>query len=306
MIFLIIFSFQWVSWGEEKIDNSSKLENLLPTEEKIEEITNRQVWKYFHKETTFDENSKILKSGQFLLQDIGRVYEPINYKFKVPIMLIEIKEFENENFLLDYWKGSEDNNFENMYEKARFSGMINENFECFFEYSGNGATTTCHYDTFIIQNTLSDPYQEHFDYEKDNFELNQNEITTKIMTEILNKINKNIDQKLDVYKILQKITHEKENTVKKTIDIEKENRYGVENYSCIKDEFGLITISGQYNNNKIQKEKVILKITFFDRQEEPIGENKLELKNIKEFEIKRFIGTINEYKSFFSCSINIE
>jgi len=101
MIFLIIFSVQWVSWGEEKIDNSSKLENLLPTEEKIEEITNRQVWKYFHKETTFDENSKILKSGQFLLQDIGRVYEPINYKFKVPIMLIEIKEFENENFLLN-------------------------------------------------------------------------------------------------------------------------------------------------------------------------------------------------------------
>jgi len=240
-MFLIIFSFQWVSWGEEKIDNSSKLDYLLPTEKRLEEITNRPVWKYFHKETTFDVDTKM--------------------------------------------KGSEDNNFENMYEKARFSGMINENFECFFEYSGNGATTTCHYDTFIIQNTLSDPYQEHFDYEKDNFELNQNEITTKIMTEILNKINKNIDQKLDVYKILQKITHEKENTVKKTIDIEKENRYGVENYSCIKDEFGLITISGQYNNNKIQKEKVILKITFFDRQEEPIGENKLELKNIKEFEI---------------------
>jgi hypothetical protein len=102
------------------------------------------------------------------------------------------------------------------------------------------------------------------------------------------------------------MTHEKENTVKKTIDVEKENKYGVENYSCIKDEFGLITISGQYNNNKIQKNKIVLKITLFDRQEEPIGENRLELKDIKEFEIKRFVGTTNEYESFFLCSINIE
>jgi hypothetical protein len=44
----------------------------------------------------------------------------------------------------------------------------------------------------------------------------------------------------------------------------------------------------------------------FDRQEEPIGENRLELKDIKEFEIKRFVGTTNEYESFFLCSINIE
>jgi hypothetical protein len=306
MIFLIIFSFQWVSWGEEKIDNSSNLYRLIPTEERLEEITDRPIWKYFHKETGFDHDSGILESGQFLLKDIGRVYEPIHYTFKVPVVLIEIQEFENEVFLLDYWEGSGNNNFENMYEKARFSGIINENSKCFFEHSDNGAITTCYYDKFLIQSTLSDSYQEHFDYDNKHFELNQNEITTQIMTEILNNIDNDTDQRLEVYKILQKIVYEKENTVKKTIDVEKENKYGVENYSCIKDEFGLITISGQYNNDELQKDKVILKITFFDRQKEPIGENIVNLTNVKEFEIKRFLGNTNWDDSFFSCSINIE
>ena len=306
VIILIVFSFQWVSWGEEKIDKSSNLYHILPTEERLEEITDRPIWKYFHKETGFDHDSGILESGQFLLKDIGRVYEPIHYTFKVPVILIEIKEFENEAFLLDYWKESDNNNFENMYEKARFSGIINENSKCFFEHSDNGAITTCYYAKFLIQSTLSDSYQEHFDYNNKHFELNQNEITTQIMTEILNNIANDTNSGLEVYKILQKIVYEKENTVKKTIDVEKENKYGVENYSCIKDEFGLITISGQYNNDELQKDKVILKITFFDRQKEPIGENIVNLTNVKEFEIKRFLGNTNWDDSFFSCSINIE
>ena len=306
MIFLLVFSFQWVSWGEEKIGNSSNLYRLLPTEESLEEITDRPIWKYFHKETGFDPDSGILESGKFLLKDIGRVYEPIHYTFKVPVVLIEIKEFENEAFLLDYWNGSDDSNFENMSEKARFSGMINENSKCFFEYSHNGAITTCYYDKFFIQSTLSDLYQEHFDYEHQNFELSENEITTRIMTEIIDNIDKDTDQRSEVYKILQKIVHEKENTVKKTIDVEKENRYGVENYSCVQDEFGLITISGQYNNNEFQKDQVILKITFFDRQKEPIGENIVSLTDVNEFEIKRFVGHTNWNESFFCCSLNVE
>ena len=88
--------------------------------------------------------------------------------------------------------------------------------------------------------------------------------------------------------------------------MEKENRYGVENYSCIQDEFGLITISGQYNNNEFQKDKVVLKITFFDRQKESIGENIVNLNDVKEFEIKRFMGNTNWGESFFSCLINVE
>ena len=147
-----MFSFQWFSWGEEKIGISSKLDRLLPTEERLEEITDRPVWKYFHKENGFDEDPKILESGQFLLKDIGRVYEPIHYKFQVPVVLIEIKKFENDAFSLDYWNGSDDHSFENMYEKARFSGIIDKNSKCFFEHSDNGATTVCRYGEFIIQN----------------------------------------------------------------------------------------------------------------------------------------------------------
>ena len=48
----------------------------------------------------------------------------------------------------------------------------------------------------------------------------------------------------------------------KLLGIEKDKKYGIQNFSCLKDEFGLITISGQYNNNQIKKDKVVMEILF--------------------------------------------
>ena len=50
----------------------------------------------------------------------------------------------------------------------------------------------------------------------------------------------------------------------KLLGIEKDKKYGIQKFSCIKDEFGLITISGQFNNNQIKKDKVSFEIAFFD------------------------------------------
>ena len=43
----------------------------------------------------------------------------------------------------------------------------------------------------------------------------------------------------------------------KILGMEKDKKYGIQNFSCIKDEFGLVTISGQFNNNGIKKDKVM-------------------------------------------------
>ncbi|MBT4551077.1 MAG: hypothetical protein HOC38_05205, partial [Nitrosopumilus sp.] len=54
----------------------SKLIKLLPTENKLEEITHRTIWKYVDKQSTLDEEIGI-ETVTALLRDISRVYDPI-------------------------------------------------------------------------------------------------------------------------------------------------------------------------------------------------------------------------------------
>ena len=102
---------------------------------------------------------------------------------------------------------------------------------------------------------------------------------------------------------------QKENRIKeeqnknKLLGIEKDKKYGIQNFSCVKDEFGLVTISGQFNNNEIKKDKVILEILFLDYEQNIIFKNNANLLEIDEFETKRFLGNTKIDKPFFTCTI---
>ena len=67
----------------EITETKSKLKKLLPTEEKLEEITYRTVWQYVDKQSTLDEEVGIETLTSFL-RDITRVYDPMHNKYKVP------------------------------------------------------------------------------------------------------------------------------------------------------------------------------------------------------------------------------
>ena len=69
MIFLalILFSFEQISFGEIETE-TIKLKKLLPTEEKLEEITHRTIWKYIDKQVSSNEELGITQS----IQEIGR------------------------------------------------------------------------------------------------------------------------------------------------------------------------------------------------------------------------------------------
>ena len=78
MIFLalILFSFEQISFGEIETE-TIKLKKLLPTEEKLEEITHRTIWKYIDKQVSSNEELGITQSIQVLLRDVSRIYDPI-------------------------------------------------------------------------------------------------------------------------------------------------------------------------------------------------------------------------------------
>ena len=334
---------------EENIDESEKedkkdikkklgkLKKFLPTEEEFDEITLRSVWRYVDKQTEKNEEGDI-EVIQALTRDIGRVYDPVVNKFKVATIQIEIIQFEDFKKLEKYWLDEKNSSLENLYDNAYLVGKPNEYTECLFNYSNNGAITICKTDEFVIQSIIYDKYQEHYAYAKPQIgfkklELNQDEMTTRIVDNILKKIQKNTEttNKYELYKILEsnreiiqrEISKENEDredikeinkqtklleekNKNKQLGIEKDKKYGIQNFSCLKDEFGLITISGQYNNNQIKKDKIVMEILFLDYDKEVIFKNKANLLEIDKFETKRFLGNLKIDENFSTCTIQIK
>jgi len=315
----------------------SKLKKFLPTEKEFDEITLRTVWKYVDKQSEKNEEEEI-EVIQALARDIGRVYDPVVNKFKVATIQIEIIKFEDFNKLKNYWFNEKNSSLENLYENAYLVGKPNEYAECLFNYSNNGAITICKTDEFVIQSIIFDKYQEHYMYSKPQtgfkkLELNQDEMTTRIVDIILKKIQKNTEtsSKYELYKILEsnreiiqrdndKIVKEREDIEKineqtklleeknknKQLGSEKDKKFGIQNFSCLKDEFGLITISGQYNNNQIKKDKVVMEILFLDYDNKVIYKNKANLLQIDKFETKRFLGNLKIDENFSTCTVQIK
>ena len=303
-----------------------KLKKLLPTEEELDEITLGTVWRYVDKQSQKNEEENI-EVIQGLVRDIGRVYDPVVNKFKVATIQIEIIKFEDFNNLKNYWFNEKNSSLANLYDNAYLVGKPNEYTECLFNYSNNGAITICKTDEFVIQSIIFDKYQEHYMYSKlqtgfKKLELNQDEMTTRIVEKILEKIQKNVEitSNGNLYKILESNREIKEREYNKEIDernkflveknkelgIEKDKKYGIQNFSCLKDEFGLIMISGQYNNNQIKKDKVVMEILFLDYDNEVIFKNKANLLEINKFETKRFLGNLKIDENFSTCTIQIK
>ncbi len=308
ILVLVVVSFQSISFAETD-SNASNLEKYLPTEEELEKITYRPIWEYVDKNTNFDENSGVIDSVSVLLRDITRFYEPIHYKFKVPTVMIEITEYQDKIKLNQHWNESKNITIQEMVTKSYLKGSPNEFTDCFFNYSNDGAVTVCIFENVIIQSTISDKYGEHYSYNTKEIQLDEYEITTRITGDIIQFISdeKKIENEDKLYKILQnkKFNNEKNNDIKSS-NMENADRFGVQKFSCIKDEFGLITISGQYNNDGVKKDKVSLVVSFLDRKGTILGESVANLFDIKEFENKRFIGNTLSNDMFYTCMIEIQ
>ena len=310
----------------------SKLKKLLPTEEQLEKITHRTIWKFIDKQSNFDEEVGI-ETMTALLRDITRVYDPIVNKYRVATIQIEIIKYDDIYELEYYWDEISTNSLEKIFDNGYLVGSPNEDIDCMFNHSEEGAMTLCKSNEYIIQSTIYDKYQEHFSYNKlkvgsEKLELTQDEMTARIVDIILKNIDSSINEKTQLYKILEsnmeiKESELKENQVRdkknkeedknnnlkfeqnrnKLLGIEKDKKYGIQNFSCIKDEFGLITISGQFNNNQIKKDKVVLEILFLDYEQNIIFKNSANLLDIDKFETKRFLGNTKINESYSICTV---
>ncbi|ABX13535.1 FxLYD domain-containing protein [Nitrosopumilus maritimus] len=292
----------------------SSLEKYLLNDKEILNITKETKWRTFSTEYEFEEKEGVVDSVKIIFNDITRVYEPIFYKFKVPTLTMQIIEFNNKNDLDDYWNSFE--NKDKVFESAYLSGNPNENSECLFNYTSKGGLTSCIYENFIIHVIIFDQHNEHYNYDVSDLILDETEPTTRFMSEILKKIAyfNNDHMSSQLHHILQKdiqenISQDSSNpiqTVPKSIEPEKSAIQGVENFSCIRDDFGLVTISGQYHNDHLKRPQVELSISFLDAKGNTVGKTSTTFTDLQEFESKRFVGHSKWSEHFHSCHVEVK
>ena len=294
----------------------SSLERFLLDEKEILDITKQTKWRILSTEYEFEEREGIVDSVKIIFTDITRVYEPVFYKFKVPSMTMQISEFNNKKDLEKYWDIFEGKNKQMIFESAYLTGNPNDNSECFFEYTTDGAITFCIYDSLIIQVIIFDQHNEHYNYNVNNLAIDKTEPTITFTNEILKKISSYKNHKLNnnLYQTLQKnnIENIQENsehnvkTVPTNTELEKSVTQGIEKYSCIRDDFGLVTISGQYNNDNTKRAQVNLDILFLDNKGNTVGKTSTEFYDLKEYESKRFVGHTKWDKNFHTCQMRVQ
>ncbi|WP_428325255.1 FxLYD domain-containing protein [Nitrosopumilus sp.] len=292
----------------------SSLEKYLLDDKEILNIIKETKWRLFSTEYEFEEKESVVDSVRITFNDITRVYEPIFYKFKVPTLTMQIIEFNNKNDLDNYWNSFE--NKDKVFESAYLSGNPNENSECLFNYTSEGALTSCIYENFIIHVIIFDQHNEHYNYDTSNLILDENEPTTRFMNEILKKLAfyKNDYVNSQLYDVLQGDIQENTlqdfsnpiQTVPKSIEPEKSAIQGVENFSCVRDDFGLVTISGQYHNDHLKRSQVELTISFLDAKGNVVGKTSTTFTDLQEFESKRFVGHSKWNEYFHSCNIEVK
>ena len=290
---------------EETFDSS--LERFLLTEKEILGITKVTKWRILATEYEFEEKEGIVDSVKIIFTDITRVYEPIFYKFKVPSITMQISEFNNVNDLENYWNSFEGRDKQTIFDSAYATGNPSQNSECLFNYTPEGAITACTYDNMIIQVIIYDQNNEHYNYDSENLILDDTEPTSRFVGEILKKIsnNKNYGVNSQLHKVLQN-NSDGNKIIPKSIEPEKSITQGIKNFSCRNDDFGLVTVSGQYNNDNVKRDQVNLVISFFDNEENKIGKSNTSFYDLKEFESKRFLGHSKLDKNFRTCQISIE
>ena len=211
----------------------SKLKKVLPTEEQLEKITHRTIWKFIDKQSNFDEEVGI-ETMTALLRDITRVYDPIVNKYRVATIQIEIIKYDDIYELEYYWDEISENSLEKIFDNGYLVGSPNADIDCMFNHSEEGAMTLCKSNEYIIQSTIYDKYQEHFSYNKlkvgsEKLELTQDEMTTRIVDIILKNIDSSINEETQLYKMLESNREIKESQLKENQLMDKKNKEEVKN-----------------------------------------------------------------------------
>ena len=295
------------------------------TQDDIKELFDWR-WKIIKTENMLNNSDTNIRSSKIILKDASQFFEPIYKKLKLSSVTIEVYQFDFKSDQAEFWAIDEYD--KTIFDVARETGFSETTGSCFFETYIEGGMSGCSYGNAIIQVTIFDPYMQNyrygdFRYDEDNPHL-ETEPTLKIVNKILEKINefKNIDYTGNLLDVLRsgqvkevpvKYSHELENNelldeeINLEHDSDPENALisGINHFSCKKNDFGIVSVAGEFVNGVGFMNDAKITISITDENENVIVTDSNNFHNIEKYDTRKFVAYVNTDENFHDCSVEI-
>ena len=292
----------------------TEFEHYILTQDDLRGLFDRY-WKIIKVDTDLSDTEFL--SSTVIIRDGEREFDPVYKKNKIPAITVEIYQFEFGSDQEDFW-------FVDEYEQsisdlASISGFSDTTGDCFFESSIEGGMSGCSYENIIIQVTTFDLYEKHLRTIKKDVRL-ESEPTLKVLNKVIEKINdfKGRDHGVDVVNVLlDKI--ERKQIVGKDLKQDKESkeidtntdpedslRDGINYFSCKKDDFGVVSIAGEFANGVgfVNSAKITISLT--DGNGDIIISDSNNFDQIEKYDTRKFVAYVNTDENFNDCSVEIK
>ena len=311
----------------------TEFEHYILTQDDLRGLFDRY-WKIIKVDTDLSDTEFL--SSTVIIRDGEREFDPVYKKNKIPAITVEIYQFEFGSDQEDFW-------FVDEYEQsisdlASISGFSETTGDCFFENSIEGGMSGCSYENIIIQVTTFDLYEKHLRTIKKDVRL-ESEPTLKVLNKVIEKINDfkgrdhgvgvvnvlldEIEQRQIAAKDAVKEKHNNENYVdmennfgidqdkkfkeiNKNTDPEDSLRDGINYFSCKKDDFGVVSIAGEFANGVgfVNSAKITISLT--DGNGDIIISDSNNFDQIEKYDTRKFVAYVNTDENFNDCSVEIK
>jgi len=292
--------------------------SYFPTELETKEFEPK-TWKYFdeHARGIFQykasESILIENSVGKILYDNSRYYDPIYNEHQVPYILMEIYEYdsnENARTFVDQYPRI----YNAFFEQSDMSGTSDVTGDCMYNHDTNFTPASqdeihmviCIYNNLAILITTYEDYPSV-----------DSSLIFKITDSVFKKIHDgNVTPKLE--SILKKNTFENIPEPSNTSDSESSRpsssspeqtdpelsgtEIGIQNFSCIKDDFGFVEINGEFTNSDKYYKKIAFSVILKSYDGTKLAQGTSEILNVIPYEIRKFDGYVALDEPFYECN----
>ncbi len=301
------------------LNDKQILLSYFPTELESKEFE-PNTWKYFdsHARGIFQyraEDSLLIETSVGkILYDISRPYDPIYNQNQVPYILMELYQYdsnEDARSFVDKYPRI----YNEFFEQSDMSGTSDETGDCMYNNEKNITISSqdeihmiiCIYDNLALLITAYEDYTVIdsslvFDVADSFFEKIHDEPVQKLEEILEQNFFETISETQDDVSESQS-SHTQPSNPSEQIDPELSGaKVGIQNFSCIKDDFGFVEIYGEFSNDEKFYERVVFSIILKSYDGIKLAQGDSEILNVQPYEIRKFDGYVALDEPFYECN----
>jgi len=276
-------------------------------------------WKYFedHSRGIFQYRAEpslaIETSVGKILYDISRPYDPIYNEHQVPYILMELYQYESnedaKSFVDKYPRM-----YNAFFDQSDMSGTSDLTGDCMYNNQKNFVEASndevhmiiCIYDDLALLITTYEDYPN---------------VNSSLVFNIANIMFKKIHNGNESPKLEQIMeqnifevqfeSNSESSTPESTASPQNDSelsgtKLGIQNFTCIKDDFGMIEINGEFANSEKFFEKIVFSVILKSYDGTKLAQGTSEILDIEPFEIRNFDGHVELAEPFYECRAVID